>query len=114
QPSWTELRDEHRDAERDRRRDKQRDDRRIQRAPDERQRAELPGHGIPDLGAPEREPELLNRRHRLAHELIPDRRHDQYEQGAKQAGPDSEGQVFAGHSPTAMTLSPSRARPSRA
>ena len=65
QPVRAELRDEDRDAERDRRRDRQRENRRIQRAPDERQRAELAGDRIPDLGAPEVEAELLNRQHRL-------------------------------------------------
>ncbi len=39
--------------ERHRRRDEQRQHRRIERAPDERQRAELAGHRIPGAGAPE-------------------------------------------------------------
>ena len=41
QPRRAELGDEDGDAERDRRRDEQREDRRVERAPDERQRAEL-------------------------------------------------------------------------
>src|SRR5207247_1283068 len=64
-----ELGDEDGDAERDRRRDKQSKDRRIQRAPDERQRAELTRHRIPDFGPPEVEAELLNRQRRLPGEL---------------------------------------------
>ena len=37
--------------ERDRRRDEQRQDRRVERAPDERQRAELAGDRIPDVAS---------------------------------------------------------------
>ena len=82
----TELGDEDRDAERDRRRDQQREDRRIERAPDERQRAELARDRIPDLGPPEAEAELLNRQHRLPHQLEADRR-DDAERGRARTAP---------------------------
>ena len=90
QPLRRELRDEDGDAERDRRRDEQRQDRRIQRAPDERPRAELAGHRIPGLGLPELPAELPDRQPRLAVELDADRDHD-HDQRARRTRPSRRG-----------------------
>ena len=56
------LREEDGDAERDGRGDQQGEEGRVERAPDERQRAELAGHRIPDFRGPELETEFLESR----------------------------------------------------
>ena len=57
QARGAELGDEDGNAERDRRGDEQRQDRRVERAPDERERAEIAGHRIPGGRGPESEAE---------------------------------------------------------
>src|SRR5207249_3902518 len=89
------LRDEDRDAEGDRRRDEQRENRRVQRAPDERQRAELPRNGIPPLGAPEVQPELLDRRQRLPRQLHGNRDDDGDQDAAEEPDGEAKPEVAA-------------------
>ena len=56
-----ELREKDRDPERDGRREEHRQEGRVQRAPDERQRAELPRDRVPGLPGPEPKAELRDR-----------------------------------------------------
>src|SRR5581483_5306706 len=89
----TQLGDEHGDADRDWRREDQCEDRRVESAPDERQRAKVADDRVPGFGAPEVEPELANRRHRLLHEHEADAAHNDNEDERKRARPQSETQI---------------------
>ena len=90
EPRRTELRQVGRNAERDRRGDDQRENRRIDRAPDERPRAELRRDRIPCVGDPEVEAELANRENRLAEEDDADRNDDGEDESCKGSRPQPE------------------------
>src|SRR5581483_7132783 len=93
----TEFRNENGDAERDRRRDEERQNGRIERAPDERERAELTGNRIPRRRAPELEAELRDRQHRLPRELEPDADDDEHEERAESASADAKPRFAVAH-----------------
>src|SRR5262249_48388093 len=92
-PPRRELRQKNGNPERDRRRQEQREERGVQRAPDERPRAELAGDGIPDVVHPESQPEPRDRELRLTHQLDADRDDDAHEQQRREARDESKCEI---------------------
>ena len=93
-----ELREEDRDAERDRSRDQQRENRRVERAPDERQRAEIPGRPDPTSSSARTASRTRDREPRLLPQLVADRRDEQDDEDGEGPRPDAE-ERFVGASP---------------
>ena len=93
EPGGRQLRNVDRDAECDGPRDDQREHGGVQRAPDERPRAELAGNRIPDLGLPELPAELPDRRRRVGIQDKRDPRDQRDQDHAEQTRPDAKAEV---------------------
>jgi hypothetical protein len=62
-------------------------------SPDERERTELPGDGIPHFRPPEVETELLDRQHRLPRQLEPDCHDNRDEHESEHPGAQTESEI---------------------